>query len=126
MANCLYEGNPKHKRGVSGDGPPRWFPSRDSLCPDDIDIERAQELLDGAVSGADAAHPDARARYTMHQGRFFKAYCTEVRDDIEVWHGYPVSENLVQEQIPARVLRKFIARGDLSKADYKRLVGSAK
>ncbi|MFU8807336.1 MAG: hypothetical protein ACNA8W_26240 [Bradymonadaceae bacterium] len=126
MSELLYERNPKHKAGVTGNGPPRWYPSRDSLCPDDVDTEFAQELLAESVQGKDAAHPDSKARYAMSQGRFFKAYRTEDRAGIEVWHGYPVSEELVGEQIPARVLRVFVDRGLLTKAEYKKLIGSAR
>ena len=126
MPERLYEKNPKHKPGVSGGGPPRWFPSRDSLCPDDVDGELAQKLLDDSVPGDDSAHPDSRARYAIYQGRFFKAYQTEERAGIEVWHGYPVSEDKVGRQIPARILRVFKNRGQLSKSAYKKLVGSAR
>jgi len=126
-----YKKNDKHKRGASGEGPPRWFPSRDSLCPDDIDTKLAQELLDDGVCGADAAHPNARAIYAMHEGQFYKAYCegTEApsqgqRD--EVWHGYPVRKELVPRQVPSRVLREFVKRGRLSRAEYKTLLGNAK
>lgn len=125
MTNRLYEPNPKHKRGACGDGPPRWFPSSDSLCPDDIDLDLAQELLDGAVADNDQAHAGGRALYCLYEGQFFKAYRTESRGDVEVWHGYPVSKDQVGEQIPATVLRIFRQRGQLTNAAYKKLVGSA-
>lgn len=125
-----YEKNDKHKRGASGDGPPRWFPSRDSLCPDDIDMILARELLDEAVDGRCAAHPDGRALFALHDGGFYKAYCSEVRQTPkgleEVWHGYPVRRELVPTQIPARVLRTFVRRGKLSRHEYKTLLGSAR
>lgn len=126
MTNTVYEPNPKHKPGTSGDGPPRWFPSSDSICPDDITVELAQQMLEGSVPGEDATHPDSKARYAILDGRFFKGYQTEVRAGIEVWHGYPVSRELVGEQVPARVLREFRKRGQLTNAEYKKLVGSAK
>ena len=125
MTQRLYESNPKHKRGVCGNGPPRWFPSSDSLCPDDIDEELAQELLDDAIADRDAAHRDGGALYCLYEGRFFKAYRTEMRGEVEVWHGYPVRREQVKDQIPARVLRIFRDRGQLSKAEYKKLVGRA-
>lgn len=125
MPERLYEPNPKHKRGTCGKGPPRWFPSSDSLCPDDIDIPLAQELLEAAVADRDQAQADGQALYCIYEGQFFKAYRTERRDEVEVWHGYPVSRELVGEQIPARVLRIFRQRGQLSNSEYKKLVGNA-
>lgn len=126
-----YKPNPKHKRGTSGEGPPRWFPSRDALCPDDLSHAAAQALLRDGVDGVDLAHPDARAVYAMFEGVFFKAYCegTEtLRDgtEVEVWHGYPVRRELVPRQVPCRVLRKFVVDGRLSRAEYKKLLGDAK
>lgn len=125
-----YKKNDKHKRGTSGGGPPRWFPSRDSLCPDDFSTALAQELLNESVDGVDEAHPGARALYAMHQGEFYKAYCegTEPGEDgpVEVWHGYPVRRELVPHQVPCRVLREFVRRGRLTRSEYKKLLGDAK
>lgn len=121
-----YRKNDKHKRGTSGDGPPRWFPSRDTLCPDDISTALAQELLNGGVEGADEAHPGARALYAMYQGEFYKAYCEGTDGPDEVWHGYPVRRELVPRQVPARVLREFVRRERLTAAEYRKLLGGAK
>lgn len=127
-----YKPNDKHKRGAAGQGPPRWFPSRDTLCPDDFPLALAQDLLEDAVEGADRAHPDARALYSMHEGEFYKAYCegTEPVDGeeetVEVWHGYPVRREVVPRQVPSRVLREFVRRGRLSRPEYKKLLGSAR
>ena len=119
-----YSENPKHKPGCSGEGPPRWFPSTDSLCPDDISSEDASQLLRESVEGRDASYPDAKARYALDgQGRFFKAYS---EDHGVTWHGYPVRRELVPRQVPARVLRAFMSRGLLSNADYKKLIGSGR
>lgn len=119
-----YRENPKHKPGCSGSGPPRWFPSSAALCPDDVTASRAQAMLNDAVEGRDAAHPDAAARYALDgAGRFFKAYS---EDGGATWHGYPVREELVPRQVPARVLREFVKRGLLAAAAYKRLLGSAR
>lgn len=126
-----YAPNPKHKRGSCGDGPPRWFPSRDSLCPDDFSLEVAQALLDDAVEAADLAHPNRRALHAMHEGTFYKAYCQlsdaegKEHAGAEVWHGYPVRRELVPTQVPCRVLREFVRRGRLTRAEYKKLLGSA-
>lgn len=119
-----YCGNPKHKAGCSGDGPPRWFPSTASICPEDISYDDAVLLLSDSVDAKSAEHPNAKARYALDsQGRFFKAYS---EDGGQTWHGYPVAEELVRRQIPSRVLREFKTRGLLSAAEYKRLIGSAK
>jgi hypothetical protein len=131
MPRRVYKPNPKHKRGACGEGPPRWFPSSDSLCPDDMDTETAQALLDGAIGGNDPAHPTGRALYAMHDGTFYKAYPESVvtrSDDelVEPWHGYPVRRELVPRQIPARVLRQFLHDGRLTRPEYRKLVGSAR
>lgn len=125
QARLVYEANPKHKRGAAGEGPPRWFPDSASLCPDDITQDIAQTLLDKSISAADAAHPSRKARFAMHAGCFYKAYPTEQSSEVEIWHGYPVRRELVNRQIPARVLRTFVKSGALSKAEYKRLLGNA-
>lgn len=118
-----YRENAKHKRGSWGEGPPRWFPTRDSLCPEDLSLSEAQALLDSSIEGADQANPDGRARYAIDgQGRFFKGYS---EDGGRTWHGYPVRRELVSRQVPARVLREFVSRGSLTRADYKKLLGSA-
>lgn len=123
----VYKPNPKHKPGVAGEGPPRWYPDRDSICPQDIDEAQAQALLAESIEGADNAHPNRKARYAIDaQGRFFKGYCEAIGlDGIEVWHGYPVRDNLVRRQVPARILRQFVRAGKLPQAQYKRLLGSA-
>lgn len=120
----IYRENPKHKRGARGGGPPRWFPDRDSLCPEDITLQMAQQLLDDSFDGTDAAHPEGRARYAVDEaGRFFKAYS---EDHGETWHGYPVRRELVGRQFPSRVLRRFRDEGLITGAEYRRLVGSAR
>ena len=118
-----YRPNAKHKPGCSGEGPPRWFPSSDSLCPADISLEDAQALLDASIEARDDAHLNAKARIALDsQGRFFKAYS---EDGGQIWHGYPVKRELVPRQVPSRVLREFVNRGQLSRVDYKKLLGSA-
>lgn len=123
QAHPLYRENPKHKRGCTGEGPPRWFPSRDSLCPEDLSLAEAEALLASSIEDRDDAHPDARARFAIDgQGRFFKGYS---EDGGLTWHGYPVRRELVPRQVPARVLREFVKRGLLAGSDYRKLLGSA-
>ncbi len=118
-----YRENPKHKKGCVGEGPPRWFPSRDSLCPEDISPSEAELLLESSVDARDDSHPEARSRFAMdRQGRFFKGYS---EDGGRTWHGYPVRRELVPRQIPARVLAQFVDKGLLTRADFKKLLGSA-
>ncbi len=127
----IYEPNPKHKLGASGDGPPRWFPDSATLCPSEIDMQLAQTLLSNAIEGKDDAHPDKKALYTIHEGAFFKAYKhnddgDESEDGDETWHGYPVLPCDVPQQIPSRILRQFRDAGLLTNASYKKLLGSAR
>ncbi len=127
----VYRPNPKHKRGEFGAGPPRWFPDRDSVCPDDLDLAEVEALLAGAIEGSDAAHPSARALYAYSDGRFLKAYRHHVdaeagEEGEEHWHGYPVARDRVPTQVPARVLRQLRDEGKLTDAEYKRLRGSAR
>ena len=123
QAQLQYQPNRKHKPGCSGQGPPRWFPSSASLCPDDLSLEEATDLLHSSVEARDDAHSDARARVALDgRGRFFKAYSS---DGGRTWHGYPVERDLVPRQIPAKVLRELVKRGQLTRVEYKKLLGSA-
>ena len=87
-----YVASPKHKpvpsRGVKG-----------NLCPADIDADRAQELLDSSVRGAD------RKRWATDGERFYAAH----PDNAGGWHGWP--EPL--ERVPAAILRSWRADGTL-------------
>lgn len=122
-AGLRYSKSDKHKQGCAGDGPPRWFPTTASFCPEDISSSDSQTLLDASMEGKSPDHPNKKARYAMDgRGRFFKAYPS---DDGTAWHGYEVHRTLVPTQIPARVLRQFRALGKLTSADYKALLGSA-
>ncbi len=125
----VYKENKKHKPWASGDGPPRWFPDKDTPCPDPADLptKDAQNLLDNSVEGADDAHPNKKARYAMDgDGRVYKGYTESTVAGQELWHGYPVNESKIPRQVPARVLRQFMGQGLLTSARYKRLIGNAK
>jgi hypothetical protein len=122
----VYKENPKHKPGVFGEGPPRWFPDRDTLCPDDITAQTAQLLLSNSIEGGDVAHPNAKARYALDDtGRFFKGYSEATQDKTELWHGYEVAEEKVNRQVPARILKAFRDAGRLARPRYKKLLGGA-
>jgi hypothetical protein len=121
--DLVYKENPKHKRGCSGEGPPRWFPSTDSLCPEDISASDAETLLQASIETRDDVHPNRSARIALDsQGRFFKGYS---EDGGRTWHGFPIRRDLVPRQIPAKILREFVKRGLLNRSDYKKLLGSA-
>ncbi len=124
----VYKKNEKHKRGAVGQGPPRWFPSNASFCPDDHDLplKVAQELLESSVEGRSPEHADARARYAYQGGVYYKGYPEGVDGDNELWHGYPVRRDQVPKEIPSRILREFRNRQLISSAEYRKLLGSAR
>jgi len=123
----IYKENPKHKKGVQGEGPPRWNPDPDSLCPDDVGQTEAEALLRDSVPWEDASHPEKKARYAIDsQGRFFKGYTEGADASGEYWHGFPVPEDKVRLQVPARVLKHFKTSGKLSSPRYKKFLGGAR
>lgn len=93
-----YEGNPKHKEP--------WQPGRrGSLCPREIDMSAAQELLEGSVAvGA--------ARYSAWQGRAFCA--REHRTGL--WHGYPVAWH----EVPPSVREEWVRSGIVVKSQIRK------
>jgi len=118
-----YRENPKHKLGAASGGSVRWYPTSDSVCPEDVSLADAQKLLKDSVEGKDFSHPGKSARYALDQsGRFFKGYS---EDGGATWHGYPVREHLVPQQVPSRVMREFVNRGLLTAARYRKLLGDA-
>ena len=122
----IYRENRKHKRGVQG-GPPRWNPDPDSLCPDDVTSAEASNLLGDSVPGKDDSRPDRKARYAMDsQGRMYKGYCEGADAAGEYWHGFPVPEERIRLEVPARVLRRFMMDGKISQARYRKLLGSGR
>lgn len=83
-------------------------------------------LLESSITAADSGHPDARARSAIYGGSFYKAYPTKKDSDVEIWHGYPILNERVNLEVPARVLKQFVISGALTRADYRRLLGSAR
>jgi hypothetical protein len=121
----IYKENLKHKPGSFGDGPPRWQPDWASACPEDIGTEEARNLLGNSSEGKDPSHPFGKARYALDErGRIFKGYPEDAAGTI--WHGYPVADEDVPRQIPARVLRAWREQKRMTQARYKRLIGSAR
>lgn len=93
-----YEGNQKHRDP--------WQPGRKgSLCPNDLNQQTAQQLLDNSV-------PDGDKRYAIYAGR---AYCAQ-QHDADRWHGYPIG----WVEVPERIRRnwqteKLVQRRDVRK-----------
>ncbi len=94
----IYQGNRKHKEP--------WQPGRrGTLCPPDIDLARAQQLLERSVE-------HGSARYAADDGRGFCA-----RDDhAGHWHGYPVG----WQQVPHQVVKELLARNAMTARDVKK------
>jgi len=92
-----YEGNPKHKHP--------WQPGRrGSLCPKEIDVERAQELLAASVEiGA--------VRFATQGGR---AFCAR-EHRAGAWHGYPVG----WREVPPKIRGEWLSAGLIARRDVK-------
>jgi hypothetical protein len=96
----VYEGNPKHKAP--------WQPGRKgSLCPPDVSLERARELLQASVL-------DGRKRYAVDGGR---AFCAQQHDaEKNRWHGYPIA----WREVPGAVVHALLQNGAATRRDVKR------
>ncbi len=104
--NLVYEGNPKHKEP--------WQPGRKgSLCPTDVTLERATELLHLSVA-------KGNARYAADNGRPFCA--RQHNSGKNRWHGYPV----VWKEVPAEVRQELIQKGMVAARDIKKYWESTK
>ena len=96
----VYEGNPKHKAP--------WQPDcKGSLCPQDISLERAQELLHASVV-------EGRRRYAVDKGRAFFAQQYNIAKNR--WHGYPTS----WKDVPAAVRHQLMEAGVVTLREIKR------
>ena len=93
-----YEGNPKHKE-------PWQRGRRGSLCPKEIDLKRAQTLLDQSEAFG-------RKRFAAFEGR---AYCA--MEHLEGrWHGYPVGWS----EVPPRVRNALVETKQVTRREMKR------
>lgn len=113
-----YFPNPAHKLETTEAGPPRWRPNKEPCPPEMTTRQRAALLRDSIPERPDL--PDSR-RFAVRRGEsgleFFTAQATQVLEGGEVeYHGYPTN------RVPGRVLRRFMARGDVTRAEYRRLV----
>jgi len=91
-AGLVYESNPRHKA-------PWQAGRRGSLCPREITVEQAQDLLNTSIL-------HGRKRYTAdRQGRPFCARAHEPAKGR--WHGYPVG----WKEVPVQVQRLLLEKG---------------
>ncbi len=86
----VYEGNPKHKL-------PWQSGRKGSLCPPDIGIDRARELLRTSIA-------EGNRRYAVDQGRPF---CAQPNSAKNRWHGYPIGWVEVPDSLRERLRVAF-------------------
>ena len=89
-----YVPSPKHDAGGWG-------------TPMDLDDSKAQEVLGSSILGG-------KQRYGVSDGKVYEFQ----PDNAGGWHGYPIPEN----EAPASVLRQFVQHGDISKAEYNKMI----
>lgn len=93
----VYEGNPKHKL-------PWQRGRRGSLCPPEVDADRAKELLEGS-------EPHAGKRFAT-DGEM--AYCAREHRPGS-WHGYPVG----WREVPASIRSRWLRAGRVSRTEIR-------
>lgn len=98
LATVIYEPNDKHKK-------PWQRGKRGSLCPPDIDLETAGEMLDGSVV-------EGRKRFASDGTG---AYCAQEHLEGR-WHGYPVG----WEEVPPGVRAELAERLAISSRVIRR------
>lgn len=111
-----YWPNPVHKRETSEAGVAGWRPNKE-CCPR-LTVEERDDLLARATQVA-PGRPDS-SRYSMRRGAaglefYIGRFTCREGEDIIV-HGYPT------RRVPAKILRHMRDQGDLTDAEYKRLV----
>jgi filamentous hemagglutinin len=89
-----YVPSPKHAAGGWG-------------TPMDLSDSKAQEVLNNSIQGG-------KQLYGISDGKLYEFQ----PDNVGGWHGYPIPGT----EAPPRVLREFLARGDISKAEYNKMV----
>jgi|GEM_PF-1945622 len=72
----------------------------------DLDDATASSVLQKSIEGG-------KQRYGMHNGQMYEFQ----PDNVGGWHGYPIPGN----EAPASVLKNFLKRGDVTKAQYNKL-----
>ncbi|MGC0809958.1 hemagglutinin repeat-containing protein [Pantoea agglomerans] len=89
-----YVPSPKHAPGGWG-------------TPMDLSDSKAQEVLNNSIQGG-------KQRYGLSDGKLYEFQ----PDNAGGWHGYPIPGT----EAPPKLLREFLARGDISKAEYNKLI----
>ena len=92
--NSKYVPSPKHAAGGWG-------------TPMDLSDSKAQEVLNNSIQGG-------KQKYGISDGKVYEFQ----PDNVGGWHGYPVPGT----EAPPKVLREFLARGDISKAEYNKMI----
>ncbi|MEI2264974.1 hypothetical protein MKZ79_06990 [Erwinia sp. CGal63] len=89
-----YVPSPKHALGGWG-------------TPMDLSDTKAQEVLNDSIQGG-------KQRYGMNSGKVYEFQ----PDNVGGWHGYPIPGT----EAPPKILREFLNRGDVTKAEYNKLI----
>ncbi|WP_421594819.1 VENN motif pre-toxin domain-containing protein [Rahnella sp. PD4] len=89
-----YVPSPKHAAGGWG-------------IPMDLSDSKAQEVLNNSIQGG-------KQKYGVSDGKIYEFQ----PDNVGGWHGYPVPGT----EAPPKVLREFLARGDINKAEYNKMI----
>lgn len=87
---------PSHKHAAGGWGTPM-----------DLSDSKAQEVLNNSIQGGEQ-------KYGVSDGKIYEFQ----PDNVGGWHGYPVPGT----EAPPKVLREILARGDINKAEYNKMI----
>ncbi|MGP2516927.1 hemagglutinin repeat-containing protein [Yersinia sp. 2545 StPb PI] len=89
-----YVPSPKHAAGGWG-------------TPMDLSDAKAQEVLNNSILGG-------KQKYGISDSKVYEFQ----PDNAGGWHGYPIPGT----EAPPKILREFLARGDINKAEYNKLI----
>ena len=94
----------------------------------DLPKEEAEAVLRSALYEVSEAGAKAPSLWGIKDGKIYRFFF----DNQKAWHGYPVTgvENprlfrgklIADEKPPTSILREWVARGDLSRAEYKKML----
>lgn len=75
--------------------------------PMDLSDSQAQNVLNNSIQGG-------KQKYGLSGGKLYEFQ----PDNVGGWHGYPVQGT----EVPPKVSREFLSRGDISKAEYNKMI----